>query len=54
MRYQDVVVGTEYNYLDQWVKVLEVYGTNNEAEAVIETRFGSRTTIPITELEEKH
>lgn len=46
-----VEVGKEYVYLGQWVKVIRI---DADIEAVVETRFGERTTVEISELSEKH
>jgi hypothetical protein len=46
MKVEDVVVGEEYEYLDQWVKVTAIDGT----VAFIETRFGSCASVPVFEL----
>lgn len=53
MNTDDVVVGQEYSYLGQWVKVLEIHGQGDGAEAVVETRFRDLTTVPVSELEPK-
>lgn len=45
-----IVIGEEYTYLGQWVEATEVHGEDDWAEVVIETRFGERTTVPVTEL----
>jgi hypothetical protein len=45
-----IQVGKEYEYLDQFVKVLEVYGPPEYREAVIEMPFGARTTVAVSEL----
>jgi hypothetical protein len=54
MTAEDIVIGKEYEYLDDWVKAIRVDGKSDWAEVVIETRFGSRTTVPVTELRPKH
>lgn len=45
-----IVIGQEYVYLDQFVKVIEI---NSTGECVIETRFSQQTTCDLDELKEK-
>lgn len=53
MTAEDIVIGQEYDYLGQRVEAIEVHGESNWAQIVIETRFGKRTTVDVTELEPK-
>ena len=46
MKYKDITVGEEYQYLGTYVIVLEF----DEQTAIIETRLAERTEINITEL----
>jgi len=51
MNIEDITIGEEYQYLDNFVKVLEIWPDNQTA--VIETRFAEQTTCNIIELTPK-
>lgn len=53
MNAEDIVIGQEYDYLGEWVEAIEVHGKADWAQVVIETRFGQRATVNVTELEPK-
>jgi len=46
-------IGKEYVYLDQFVKIIEIYGKEPDRGCLIETRFGSRTIVEEIDLKEK-
>jgi len=48
-----LTIGKEYRYLDRPVRLLDLAGDWQHAEAVIQTRFGERTVVPASELKEK-
>lgn len=53
MNVEDIVIGEEYRYASQWVKVLTVNGTGKYGDAIIETRFGGRILIDVEYLSPK-
>jgi hypothetical protein len=52
MQIKDCVIGQEYKYLDQFVKLLEYWqvGEDTDVSCVIQTRFGQITTVDVSEL----
>jgi len=46
-------IGKEYEYLGQWVKLIEIHGDGPGRECVIETRSAQRTIVSESELSEK-
>lgn len=45
--------GQEYEYLGQFVKVLEISGEGEHRQATVETRFAERTVVDVRELSPK-
>jgi len=49
----NLVVGKEYEFLGQFVKLIEICGDMDGQEVLIETRFGDRTMVYADELTPK-
>lgn len=45
-----LIIGREYEYMDQPVRLIQVRGVGDMFEATVESRFGSLTTIDAAEL----